>query len=201
MVVSQRRIFAPRLSFKLTLPYVALAMVLALATIYIVARAQANKVTTEFSRQIADARVRVSDSVVQTEREQIDKVRTLARLSGLSEALRIGNTATLQALLTPFAVSQRIERIIVVRADGSVAVGLMSQGSTVVPLTVEPAIATNPAVVAVLRKDVDAKGDKFVSLVHEQTGAALYTVGPVYDGTTLVGALLVGTSAQTLMER
>ena len=201
MVVSQRRIFAPRLSFKLTLPYVALAMVLALATIYIVARAQANKVTTEFSRQIADARVRVSDSVVQTEREQIDKVRTLARLSGLSEALRIGNTATLQALLTPFAVSQRIERIIVVRADGSVAVGLMSQGSTVVPLTVEPAIATNLAVVAVLRKDVDAKGDKFVSLVHEQTGAALYTVGPVYDGTTLVGALLVGTSAQTLMER
>ena len=36
MAVSQRRIFAPRLSFKITLPYVALAMMLALATIYIV---------------------------------------------------------------------------------------------------------------------------------------------------------------------
>src|SRR6266508_3866150 len=62
MVVSQRPLFAPRLSFKITLPYVALALILALATIYIVASTQAANVTNEFSRQIEDARVRVADS-------------------------------------------------------------------------------------------------------------------------------------------
>ncbi|KPV48617.1 hypothetical protein SE17_37100, partial [Kouleothrix aurantiaca] len=141
MVVPQRRIFTPRLSFKLTLPYVALAMVLALATIYIVAQGQANKVTADFSRQIADARVRVSDSVVQTEREQIDKARTLARLSGLAQSLRVGNLTTLEALLEPFAISQRIERIVLLRSDGRPAIGVLSQGSGIEEFDVDPLIA------------------------------------------------------------
>lgn len=201
MVASQRRIFAPRLSFKLTLPYVALAMVLSLATIYVVAQGQANKVTADFSRQIADARVRVSDSVVQTEREQIDNARTLARLSGLAAALRVGNSATLQELLEPFAISQRIERIVLLRSDGQPAIGVQSQGSAVLPFDVDPAIDQLPGVVAVLQKKFDAKGDKFVALVNEPHGIVLYTVAPVYDGNTQVGALMVGVSTLTLMER
>ena len=201
MVVPQHRIFTPRLSFKLTLPYVALAMVLALATIYIVAQGQANKVTADFSRQIADARVRVSDSVVQTEREQIDNARTLARLSGLAQSLRVGNAATLEALLEPFAISQRIERIVLLRSDGEPAIGVLSQGSGVEEFDIDPAIADQPGVAAVLHKQFDPKGDKFVALVGEPHAMVLYTVSPVYDGNTQVGALMVGVSMATLMER
>jgi hypothetical protein len=82
MVVSQRPDFVPRLSFKITLPYVALALVLALATIYVIASGLAGDVTTNFSRQIDDARVRVADSVVRTEQLQVANVRTLARVAG-----------------------------------------------------------------------------------------------------------------------
>lgn len=201
MVVSQRRIFAPRLSFKITLPYVALAMVLALATIYIVARGQADKVTTEFSRQLADARVRVSDSVVQTEREQIDNVRTLARLSGLPQALRSGDTQALKDLLSPFAVSQRIERIVLVNAAGEPLVGIINQGQNVQPLPLDPKIASRPGVAAVLRGASDTKGDKYIDLANDPDATVLYTVAPVYDGDALAGALLIGSSAGALVER
>ncbi|HEX9442196.1 MAG TPA: hypothetical protein VF909_21075 [Roseiflexaceae bacterium] len=118
MVVSQRPFFAPRLSFKITLPYVVLALILALATIYVVARTQAAKVTTEFARQIDDARVRVGDSVVRTEQAQVADVRTLSRLIGLPGAVRAGDSKRLLNLVAPYAVSQSIERIVVVDAAG-----------------------------------------------------------------------------------
>src|SRR5262245_57460445 len=142
MVISPRPLFVPRLSFKLTLPYVALAMVLALATIYVLASAQANKVTTEFSRQIADARVRIGDSVVQTERSQIDHVRTLAHVEGLPEALSAGDAEKLRDIVEPFAISQRIERIILTNLAGRELVGIESQGADATLLAPNSAIAT-----------------------------------------------------------
>jgi class 3 adenylate cyclase len=201
MVISQRPVFVPRLSFKLTLPYVALAMVLALATIYIVARAQASKVTTEFSRQIADARVRVGDSVVQTERTQIDHVRTLARMAGLPQALRDRDPAKLRELIGPFAVSQRIERIVLTDLTGTPVAGVESHGSDVIALPPNPAVANWPSVANVIRGVSDARGDKFAELADDNGVAMLYTVAPVYDNAMRVGALLVGTSARTLVER
>jgi class 3 adenylate cyclase len=201
MVISQRPIFVPRLSFKLTLPYVVLAIALALATIYIVARSQASNVTTEFSRQIADARVRVGDSVVQTERSQIDHVRTLAHVEGLPEALRAGDAGKLHDLIKPFAVSQRIERIIVADLAGAQLVGIEMRGADVTPLAPNARVASWQSVANVLHGASDAQGDKYAELVDDNGTAVIYTVAPVYDGTTLAGALLVGTSARTLVER
>src|SRR4051812_10019616 len=134
MVLSQRPAFAPRLSFKITLPYVGLALILALATIYIVARTQASKVTNEFGRQIEDARVRVGDSVVLAEKIQVANVRTLARLTGLPQAVRAGNASALVELVTPYAISQNIERIAAVNMAGQAITALHSSGASVGPV-------------------------------------------------------------------
>jgi class 3 adenylate cyclase len=201
MVVSQRPVFAPRLSFNITLPYVALALILALATIYIVARTQAIKVTNEFGRQIEDARVRVGDSVVLAEKSQVANVRTLARLDGLAEALRARDSRKLIGLVRPYAVSQNIERIAIVEASGGVLAALHSDGAEVREAAPNPAVAHWASVAAVLRRASDAKGDKYVELVDDGGEPVLYTVAPVYAEDTLAGALLVGTSARTLVER
>lgn len=201
MVVSQRPAFVPRLSFKLTLPYVLLAIVLALATLYILARTQASNVTTEFSRQLADARVRVGDSVVQTERLQIDHVRTLAHVKGLASAARARDVQSLYNIIKPFAVSQRIERIVVTDQTGHPLSGIDNHDADVAQLATNLAIATWPSVMNVLHGVSDAQGDKYVEMVDDNGTQVIYTVAPVYDNTTLVGALLVGTSVRTLVER
>jgi class 3 adenylate cyclase len=200
MVVSQRQPFALRLSFKITLPYVALALILALATIYIVARTQAAKVTSEFSRQIEDARVRVADSVVLAEKVQVANVRTIARLEGLAEAVQAGDTASVVALVGPYAVSQSVERIVIVGADGRVLAALHNRGAEAIPIAPadQPAL---PGVRAVLEQRSDDLGDKYVELVDERGEIVLYTIAPIYNGNTLSGALLVGTTARTLVER
>jgi class 3 adenylate cyclase len=201
MVVSQRPLFAPRLSFKITLPYVALALILALATIYIVASTQAAKVTNEFSRQIEDARVRVADSVVLAEKAQITNVRTLARLSGLAQAVRAGDQAALVALVAPYAVSQNIERIVIVSAAGQVLATLHDQGAEVLPVAANPALPRWAGVAAVLAQRSDEQGDKYAELVDDQGEPVLYTIAPIYAGDSLAGALLVGSSARALVAR
>jgi class 3 adenylate cyclase len=201
MVVSQRPLFAPRLSFKITLPYVALALILALATIYIVASTQAANVTNEFSRQIEDARVRVADSVVLAEKAQVTNVRTLARLSGLAQAVRAGDQAALVELVAPYAVSQHIERIVIVGADGQVLATLHDQGAEALPVAANPALSRWEVVAAVLEQRSDDQGDKYVALVDDQGEPVLYTIAPIYGGDSLVGALLVGSSASALVER
>jgi class 3 adenylate cyclase len=201
MVVPQRPLFATRLSFKITLPYVALALMLALATIYIVASTQAAKVTNEFSRQIEDARVRVADSVVLAEKAQVTNVRTLARLSGLAQAVRTSNQTALKALISPYAVSQNIERIVIIGADGTVLVTFHDQGAEAVVVAANPALPRWEGVAAVLAQRSDDQGDKYVALVDDQGEQVLYTIAPIYDGDILAGALLVGSSASALVER
>jgi class 3 adenylate cyclase len=201
MVVSQRPLFAPRLSFKITLPYVALALILALATIYIVASTQAAKVTNEFSRQIEDARVRVADSVVLAEKAQITNVRTLARMSGLAETVRAGDRSALVSLVAPYAVSQNIERIVIVSAAGQVLATLHDQGAEALPVAANLALPRWAGVAAVLAQRSDGQGDKYIELVDDQGEPVLYTIAPIYAGDSLVGALLVGSSARALVER
>jgi class 3 adenylate cyclase len=201
MVVSQRPLFAPRLSFKITLPYVALALILALATIYIVASTQATNVTNAFSRQIEDARVRVADSVVLAEKAQVTNVRTLARLSGLAQAVRAGDKEALVALVAPYAVSQNIERIVIVSAAGQVLATLRDQGAEARPVADNPALPRWAGVAAVLAQRSDDQGDKYVELVDDQGEPVLYTTAPIYAGDSLAGALLVGSNTRALVER
>src|SRR5262249_46465100 len=148
---------APRLSFKITLPYVALALILALATIYVVASTQAAKVTNEFSRQIEDARVRVADSVVLAEKAQVANVRTLARLSGLAQAVRAGDQKALITLVSPYAVSQNIERIVIVGANAQVLTTLHASGTEVQPVAANLALTRWEDVDAVLAQRSDAQ--------------------------------------------
>lgn len=196
---SARR-FAPRLLFKITLPYVALAMVLALAVIYIVARMQAETITANYSRQIDETRLRVADSIVRTEQSQLTDARTLARLSGLARAIAVSDRSAAIDLITPYLVSQNIERVFIVGASGQVLGGVHFDGASTSALAAPPDLARWPFVAAVLQQVADAHGDKYADLV-EGDEPTLYTAAPIYQDDQLVGALLLGASAHSLVER
>jgi class 3 adenylate cyclase len=167
----------------------------------VIASAQATKVTTEFSRQINDARTRVADSVVRTEQVQVADVRTLARLSGLPRAVRDRDRDAIVELVAPYAVSQNIERIVIVGADGSAIAATRGQGARVESVQPPASAERWASVAAVLQRRSDNLGDKFVELVDDTGVAVLYTVAPIFDGDVQVGALMAGTSAATLVGR
>jgi class 3 adenylate cyclase len=201
MVVPQRRAFAPRLIFKITLPYVALALILALATIYVVANLQSTSLASAFGRQLDETRVRVADGVVRTERAQLANVRTLARLTGLAQAMRAGDAREILSLVVPYAVSQNVERIVAVDMAGHVIAAVHTRGAEVRTDVVDAEAGQWPFVTAVLSGASDAQGDKYVALADDAGTPVLYTVTPIYAGDARVGALLAGTTASTLVER
>jgi class 3 adenylate cyclase len=197
----QRHIFAPRLMFKITLPYVALALTLALATTYVIASLQAASVASAFSRQIDETRLRVADQVVRTEQGQLAHVRTLARLTGLAEDIRAGNTSEALDLVVPYAVSQDIERIVVVDMDRKVHGAVHVHGAIAERDTTDRNPAAWPFVAEVLHGASDTQGDKFAALLEDDGTPVLYTITPIFLNERQVGALLVGTTAQKLTER
>ncbi len=190
------RMFGSSLLLKITLPYVALALALALAAVYVVARMEARNIADAFGSQLADARLRVSDSVVRAEEEQVAHARTLARTAGLAAAIRAGDTAAVRALVEPYAGSQGIERTLVLDANGRALARVQAEA---VPSSAAP--AAWPLAVAVLSGASDPLGDKFVGLVDDGGTPVLYTAAPVFDGARLAGALLVGSPANALAER
>jgi adenylate cyclase len=196
----QPRRFAPRLLFKITLPYVALALVLALAVIYVLARMSAVSVASDWSRQLQDAQLRVADDIVRTEQSQLSQVRTLARLSGLAQAVRAGDQRAALDLVAPYAISQGIERVILVDASGRVLGGVQIGPAGTIARAADPQAASWPFVAAVLQRAVDAQGDKYSGLLpgHDP---ALYTAAPIYDGDQPAGALVIGVGARVLAER
>lgn len=199
MVLLQRRVFVPRLSFKITLPYAVLALALALAALYIVARMQANSIASAFNEQISDARLRVADSIVRTEQNQLAHVRTMARLAGLGQAVQSGDVQSIQSLLVPYLISQHIERAIIIDQQKQVLSGIQVAPTGAVSLNTNPAAAAWPFIEPVLQGVTDSLGNKYVALMDDQGEQVLYTATPIYMDDTIVGALLAGSTARTLV--
>ena len=78
--------------------------------------------------------------------------------------------------------------------------GVRFDGAGTSALAAPPDLARWPFVAAVLQQLADARGDKYADLV-ESDQPTLYTAAPIYQDERLVGALLLGTSARTLVER
>ncbi|HEX5691242.1 MAG TPA: adenylate/guanylate cyclase domain-containing protein, partial [Roseiflexaceae bacterium] len=196
----QRRDFRPGLIFKITLPYLVVALALALATTYVIATLQASSVATAFSRQIDETRIRVADQVVRTEQAQLANVRTLARLSGLPEAIQAGDSATVLELVIPYAISQNIERIVVLDGRGIVRGMVHVRNATAETNLPAAHVGDWPVVADVLRGASDDQGDKYIALLDDDGTSVLYTITPLFLGERQVGALLAGTTVRTLVE-
>jgi adenylate cyclase len=78
--------------------------------------------------------------------------------------------------------------------------GLRFDGASTSALAAPPDLARRAFVLAVLQQVADARGDKYADLV-ESDEPTFYTAAPIYQQDQLVGALLLGTSARTLVER
>ncbi len=191
---------APGLRVKITLPYATLALILSLAAVYIMARMNAESVATAWGRQIQETQLRVADGLVRAEQRQLTDVRTLARISGLAQAVRAGDRAAALGLVQPYAVSQSVNRVIALDSAGRVVLAIRLDEQLALHDLRTDAVAGWPFVQAALNGTADERGDKYAALV---TGGdpALYTIAPLYDGARLSGALLVGTGAQTLVQQ
>jgi putative nucleotidyltransferase with HDIG domain len=203
-LLSSVALFVPsHVRWKIVAPYIVLTLLLAAAGTFIATRFVTGSLEDRFDNQLAEAARVASDSMVRREREHLTLVRSMAFTIGVPEAVTARDSDALRRLVEPIAANDHLEYVEVVGLDGSRILGLHLQNGerlTYEPIGGSSARGSLPIVQSVLAGNRDERGDKFAQLVGLPSGAAFYTGGPVVDDNgKLVGAVLVGTSIDSLL--
>jgi putative nucleotidyltransferase with HDIG domain len=193
---------ARHISWKIILPYVFLTLILAAVGSYLATNVVTGSLHERFENQLAEAGRVTSDSVVRTERTQLEAVRAVTFTQGVSDGIAAGDIASLKRLVQPIATNSGIERLAVLDATGKplVSIALTDRAS----LTYKDASASGqesgwPLVQSVIVGVVDSEGDKQAQIIETDSGFVLYTAGPIEQNGQIVGVALVGTTISTFL--
>lgn len=179
------------LRFKITIPYLIVAILLAGVATWVVTQSFAQGLQERFNAQLVDGFATASDGVFQTEAAQLTAERAIARTSGVAAAVAARDPEALDALVRPAAVNSHLALVHVLDTSGRLVYGLRATPSGYVTDETAEFAAWEP-VRRVLAGERDDLGDKFAGVVEAPWGLALYTAGPVKDGEQLLGVALVG---------
>jgi adenylate cyclase len=188
---------------KITLPYIILALILAMAAAYVVNQVVLDTIEERFINQLIEAGKLTSDWMVREEDRLLESLRLVAYTEGVSDAVVNRNSERLRELALPLAVNYQEEAIEILdnqgtsllslrhRAGGNIEDYTYSQGETVFTLW--------DFVGKVINGQVTDNRDKYAGLARAPWGDFLYVAGPIVDpGGKPVGIVLVGKSLPTL---
>jgi class 3 adenylate cyclase len=185
----------PNLRFKMTIPYITLAILLALAGAYVISRLVFDSLQERFLNQLVESGRMVTDGVVKLEQKQLATLRAIAYTQGMGNAVQSGNAEDVRLMALPIVVNDNADVVDVVRLDGQGLLAIHHRpGSTLedYQITTGGGYDDWPLVQRVLRGERDNLGDKFADLVDAPWGYTLYVAGPIKVEGQVVGAVLVG---------
>lgn len=192
-----------RIRWKILGPYLVLSLLLAALATVLVTRVVSGSLEERFVNQLAESARVTSDAIVRREQQHLETIRAASFTQGIVEAARNADSQEAEAIVVPIAANSGTETIAVFDADGSLVFGAQrtEEGTRTSYVTI-PATdlaATADLLEAVLSGRTDNLGDKFASLVETAAGPSLVTAGPIYEGETIVGAVMVGTTLNSFL--
>ena len=107
------------LRVKLILPYLLLALVVAVTAAYMVSKVVLSSWTERFNNQLLTAADEAADTVVMYEQSQLATWRQIAFTQGLAKAIRTQASADLDLLVRPIAVNNNASRIDILTFNGA----------------------------------------------------------------------------------
>jgi adenylate cyclase len=106
------------LRWKITLPFMLLALMLGLGASYLVSGYLASSAQERFLRQLSDSGQQALDGVVRTEAELLALERLVANTDGVFEAVQAEDAEDLRSRILPLVVSSGGDLVVVVNAEG-----------------------------------------------------------------------------------
>ncbi len=191
---------------KITLPYVVLALLLAVAGAYLVNRVVLDSIEERFTNQLIEAGKLTNDWLVKEEDRLLETLRLLSFTQGLAEAAVAGDAEQLRRMALPYAVNSQEEAIEILdtRAVSILSLRHIPGGR------LEDYDATRGEsifkqwtfVQDVLAQRLNQGQDKHVGLAQTPWGDYFYVAGPLRDEeNNLVGVVLVGKSLPTMVRQ
>lgn len=114
---------SPRVRFsllwKITLPFVLLALVLGLGATYVVDRLLTQEGADRFLRQLVDGGQQAKDAVVRAEVDLLELERLIANTEGVAESAAQGNAEDLRTRVLPLVLNAQADVVAVLDLDGT----------------------------------------------------------------------------------
>jgi adenylate cyclase len=192
---------------KITLPYLLLALLFAVAGAYVVSQIVLESAQERFFNQLVKTGKQASDWMVRQEDRQLSTLRLVANSQGVGETIQAGDSEALRNLALPLAVNASEEAIEILDKSGTslMSMHLDAQG-TLGQYTYtrgETVFQAADFVQMALKGSPDELGDKYAGLITLPAGAYFYVAGPVFSPNSQepIGVVMVGRSVRTLVRQ
>ena len=189
---------------KLTVPYIMLALFIAIVGGIIVTQVLLGSVEERFTNQMIETRKLASESMVREEDRMLGTLRLLSHTQGIAETIPLGDKQKIIDLIYPVTYNAGEDAVLVLDSQGKILTNLLKSSETGKYLSpqISDDLTRFSFVSNVVNQVVDAKGDKYSGLSLADWGDYFFVSGPVknQDG-KLVGILLIGNSLKSLLDK
>ena len=186
--------------FKVILPYMLLTLLVAVTGAFVVTRLVASSLEERLANQLLESGRVVSDLMARQELKHVEAARVLAFTSGVGEALQAGDVAQVVRLAKPAAGGVNVESVMVFDAAGREQLHVLKQKDGVVDVSQADRATTLPIVGELLaEKNPDSLPKRMLATDPVDGRYYYFTVIPIPNGDALAGAVVVGTSVNTVM--
>jgi adenylate cyclase len=187
------------LRLKITIPYLAVAILLAGLATWVITQSFVTKLQERFNVQLVDGFETASTQVYQAESKALITERAIARTIGVAEAAAARDTASLNTLIRPLAVNAHVPLVHVLDASGALIYELRLTSEEIVRDEAAIDFAAWAPVRRVLAGESDNLGDKYSGVLDVPGGPILYVAGPLLLNNERLGVVLVGFPLETFL--
>ncbi|MDA0350660.1 MAG: HAMP domain-containing protein [Chloroflexi bacterium] len=192
-----------RIRWKILGPYLVLALALAGLSTYLVTRVVAGSLEVRFANQLAESARTAGDNVVRRERDHLEVIRAVSFTEGIERAVARHDPAATERIVLPIAANSATDAVYILDRSGAVLYAARLVDPDLLTYEAIPEDVATQATAAVsataLTGQGDGRGDKFASVVQTSGGPLLVTAGPIYDGTTVAGVVVVTSPLRALL--
>jgi response regulator RpfG family c-di-GMP phosphodiesterase len=189
---------------KVTLPYLILALIIAMAGAYIVTQLVFDTIEERFTNQLIETGKIASEWMVKEEAELLETLRLVAHTEGTGSALKDNNAEKLREIAYPILLNASVDTLEIVDLNGESVLSLRHrEGGLLEEYDISRGDRTFrdwEIFKQVTSKYIDDRGDKYAGIPSAEWGDYLYVSGPLLDKNELVGVVLLGDSLTKLAE-
>lgn len=202
----QPKVIRMPLRFKITLPYLFLAMVLSIGVGFLATKIIFDTIDERFTNQLYEAGKLAADYVKNEENRLLGTLRALSHTEGVAEAVGQGDGDNLRELTFGSVVNNQEEAVEFLDTQGNLVLSMrhkkggkleeynFSKGGSV--------FAQWDIVKNVIAAKSDSLGDKYSAYYRTGWGDYFYVSGPIHDkNNNFVGVILVGKTLSTLVRQ
>ena len=184
---------------KITLPYLILALIIAMVGAYIITQVVFDTVEERFTNQLLETRKIASEWIVKEEDKLLETLRLVAHTNGTADAIKDKNSEALREISYPILLNASADALEILDETGKSVLSMRHRGGGLIEdfeVSRDDDSLRNWAIVnQVLDQQLDGIGDKYADIALTTWGDYLYVSGPIHDQEQkLVGVILVGDS-------